>query len=379
MRRILNHRLLLSVLCILLGTAPLVGLLNVMEAGQSMLKSGFGKSSLFMKASWEGAGIGSEDLQELREQMPEIKSAIPDIELKGSLKSFKDDNSSVQLKAVGSGYDKYAALSMKKGRFISREQETKRLNVAVLDDLTADELFGTTDVVGRSLEILTAGTAFEVKIVGVCKRMDISGEQLKQDTGIAFIPASFLQYQTGQPPINSIFFAIEGIQQEEAKAKLEHFLQSKGAVVTKDDISALSQVGFLDHLLQEYQKVFLAAAILWFFAALVALIYIFLLDVEQNKKYLGLLLFYGNPVEAVKGLIYDKAFTVSVISSLASGIIGLGASLLICGLLNIPFFLSIHSITAAIVLPAVLCAAAVIYPSSKAIRLDAGPIIWQNE
>lgn len=371
-------RILLSILCILLGTAPLIGVINTLEAGQSMLQRGFGKDSLLVKISWEGAGIDVAALKDLESQMPELKSATPAVELSSNLSSFRG-SSPVKLKAVGSDYGKLGALDMQKGRFISPKQMEVHMNVIVLDDLTADALFGTTDVIGRSLQVQSAGTDFEVKVIGVCKRMDVYDEKLDKDTGIAFIPVSLLQYQTGQAQINDILFAVEGLQQEEAEAKLLHFLQGRGAGVTEDHIKILTQLTFLGSLSEKYSTPFFIMAVLWFLGAFVALIYIFLLDVEQNKKYIGLLLFYGNPQGLVKGIIYDKAFLISVISSAVSAVLGLGASFAATKVLNLPFGISIHSITAAIVIPAVLSAASVVYPASRAVKQELGPIIWQTD
>ncbi len=372
------RRILLSILCILLGTASLIGVINTMEAGQNLLRNSFGKSSLLLETAWNGANIRYEDLEILEDQMPEVKSATPVVESSGSLSTYRGSRS-VQIKAVGSDYIKYGALSMQKGRFFSSEQMNRSLNVIVLDDLTADELFGTTDVIGRSLQVQTSGVDFEVKITGICKRMDLSGEELNNHTGMAFIPISLLQYQTGQPSINSTLFAVAGLQQEEAQAKLIHFLQGKGAAVSEENIKIVNQLAYFGSLMEKYGTVLILMAILWFFGAFATLIHIFLLDIEQNKKYIGLLLFYGNPEGTVKGFIYDQAFLISIISSASSAILGLGVSFAACRMLNIPFAVSIHSVTAAVVVPALLSAAAVIYPASRAVKMEVGPIIWQTD
>lgn len=376
MRKILTNKILLGVLCIAIGMAPLLTLVNVAGSGKAMLAKEFNKRGKgLISLKFNGAAVTYSDLKNLKEQMPEMKTMLPISKMNTKISSYKS-NVVVELKAVGDSYWKVAGLDIIKGKFISRGQVDSVQNVVVLDDLTADKLFGTTEVLGRTVDISLGGTETEASIIGVCKKNDISGEVSDSELGMAFIPISMLDYNMDGYSIDEVLFAVD-LHFEEAKARLVHYFTGIGAGEDQLEINYITQISLIKNFMDQNMQPFIAAGLLWLLAAIVGLINIMLLDVEKHRRYYGLLKFYGSTEKQIKRIVLANALTIGLASSIFSIAAALTASFIICLVLNIPIFVSVHTLTIGILIPGILCLAAAIYPAMKACRIDMNKVVWQ--
>ena len=376
MKRFLTNKLVLSALCIVIGMAPLVAFINTAESGKHMLKKEFGNDKMLVSLNLEGSSGVYEDFKELSKAMPEISDLIPISKGSAVLDSYKS-TSSVGLKAVGSSYSKFAGLEMLKGKFITKGHLDNNLNVVIIDDLTADELFGTTDVIGRKVETIINGVTFEVTVIGVCRRLDITEKQSTDEQGFAYIPITMLDNNLTDYNMHQIILSIDGSQIEEAKAKISHFLLDRNVIVKPEDMKIIKQLELINVFTADNIILLWSIAILWFVAAILAITNIMLVDIERNKKYYGLLSFYGNQSKDIKGLILEKTYYMALSCSFISIIVGIIASFIVCNIINIPIYISIHSLTLGIIIPVVVCLLAAIYPSYRGSNIDVNKTIWQ--
>lgn len=375
MKRLLTNKLILSALCIVIGMAPLVAFINTAESGKNMLKKEFGKDKMLISLDLEGSSGIYEDFKKLSEAMPEISDTIPISRNSAVLKSYKRF-SAITLKAVGSSYWKYAGLKMLKGKFITKGHQDNNLNVVVIDDLTADELFGTTDVLGRKVEASINGVSFEAIIIGISKRMDNTEGQSNQKQGFAYIPITMLDNNLAEYDMQQIVIGISGLQIEEAKAKIAHFLLGRDVIIKPEDIKVINQLELIDVFTSKNKLLLYAIAVLWFVAAILGITNIMLVDIEYSKKYYGLLSFYGSKSKDIKYKILGKSYAMALYCSLISIVIGITASFVVCNILNIPIYISIYSLTLGIIIPIVVCLLAAIYPSYRGSNIDINKTIW---
>lgn len=376
MKKLLTNKLIISVLCIVIGMAPLVAFINTTESGKHMLKKEFGNDKILLDLDLQGSSGIYEDIKELSESMPEISDSIPISKTSAVLNSYKN-NRAVTLKAVGSSYWKYAGLDMLKGKFITKGHLDNNLSVVVIDDLTADELFGTTNVLGRKVETTINGISFEASIIGVCKRLDITEKQSESEQGFAYIPITMLDNNLAEYNMQQVVISISGLQIEEAKAKISHFLLGRNVIVKPEDIKLINQLEIINLFIANNKILLWAIAILWFLAAILGITNIILVDIERRKRYYGLLSFYGSKPGDIKGLILWKSYNMALYCSLISIIIGTTTSFVVCNILNIPLYISIRSLTIGIVIPTIICLLAAIYPSYRGTNIDINKTIWQ--
>lgn len=375
MKRLLTNKLILSALCIVIGMAPLVAFINTAESGKHMLKKEFGKDNLLVSLDLEGSSAVYEDFIRLSEAMPEISDTIPVSKNNAVLNSYKS-SSVVTLKAVGSSFSKLTALKMIKGKFITKGHLSSNLNVIIIDDLTADELFGTTDVLGRKVETSINGLSVEAAIIGICKRFDITEKQSNQKQGFAYIPITMMDNNLAEYNMQQIILSISDHQIEEARAKITHFLLSKDVIIKPEDIKIMNQLELIDSFITENKILLGVIAILWFIAAILVITNIMLVDIEHNKKYYGLLSFYGSKPKYIKRIIFGKSYAMALYSSLISIGFGITASFVICSRLNIPAYISLYSLTIGIICPIIVCLLAAIYPAFKGSSIDVNKTIW---
>lgn len=376
MKRLLANKLILSALCIVIGMAPLIAFINTSESGKHMLKREFGKDKMLVSLDLEESTGIYEDFKKLSEAMPEISDIIPISKNSTVLNAYKS-NSAVTLKAVSSSYLKFAGLEMLKGKFIAKKHLDNNLNVVVIDEFTADELFGTSDVLGRKVLTSINGLNFEAVIIGICKRLDNTEKQSNQKQGFAYIPITMLDNNLVEYNLQQVVLAISNHQIEEVKSKVSHFLLSRDVLVQPEDMKMINQLELIDVFASENKILLYAIAVLWFVAAILGITNIILVDIERNKKYYGLLSFYGSKSKDIRGLILSKSYVMALYCSLVSIVIGIMASFVVCNILNIPAYVSIHSLTMGVMIPIVVCLLAAIYPSYKGASIDVNRTIWQ--
>lgn len=376
MRRMIGNKVLLAILCIAIGMVPLLTLVNTVGSGKAMLDKGLGlDGKKLISIKFYGPNVTYSDLKSLEEGMPEIKTIIPIAKIVTSLNSYKS-SSAVELKAVGSDYWKLSGLDLTKGSFFGKIQTDAAQNVIVIDDMTADKLFGTTDVLGRIIKITLNGSDVEAVIVGVCKKIDLSNAEFGSKQGMAFVPITFLDSSSDSYSIDEVLL-LTSLHVEEAKSRIIHYFEGIGADESQLDISYVNQTSMISSFLDKYQKTFWIFGLLWFLAVAAALTSIIFADIERQKKYYGLLRFYGNTEKQIKRTVLSHSITMGLTASIFSILFGLMSSFIICMILNIPIYISVHTLTLGILLPVAVCLVAAYYPAMRASRIDMHKVIWQ--
>jgi ABC-type lipoprotein release transport system permease subunit len=108
MRSFVKNKLILAVLCVVVGMIPLIAIVNTIESGKHMLKREFeANDSILVSIDLEDSEAKYEDFKELSKQMLNISNIIPISANNIILNSYKA-NSTVTLKAIDSSYEKYA-------------------------------------------------------------------------------------------------------------------------------------------------------------------------------------------------------------------------------------------------------------------------------
>ncbi|MBV7275000.1 ABC transporter permease [Clostridiaceae bacterium UIB06] len=121
-----------------------------------------------------------DDIQLLKEKVPEITSIVTDIGSSGTLKT--ENNKSKKVSAIGTTADsmKFYSIKIIKGRYLNETDIDAVKNVAAIDDKTAIKLFGDTDIVGKRAKLTMGDKNINVTIIGVFKDTSAS---LGQDPG----------------------------------------------------------------------------------------------------------------------------------------------------------------------------------------------------
>lgn len=240
----------LTMLGIIIGVTALVVLVSLVEGATGSITSevaSLGNDMLSISIQDDkGMPIRLEDMQDLA-NLDGVDQVSPTGSMYATAKYLSQDIS-VTINGVTPGYYDIQGLELDYGRFIKSADVDNRSYVAVLSYDAADELFGESDVLGKTFTM--NGAAFEV--VGVLKEDDsmMSAMMSAMRSGSSvYVPYSVESRMAGQPYI--ISFCASATESTDAAEKalddalLQRFQQDEDAysLINMSSISsAMDQV-----------------------------------------------------------------------------------------------------------------------------------------
>lgn len=378
-------RYFISAAGIIVGISVLTVVVGLADGGREVLSDSFWQNGVRVydiELSDMGSGSGEylqkSDGRLLIDRMQSVKGSIPVLKLQPQLMSYKASGTALTL-AVNEKYLQYANLEMLKGSFINEQDVFHESRVAVIDDYTAFELYGTTDIVGQKLELQADGKKVEFIVSGVFRNFNKNIETVFEDEipGLCFIPDSVpedVSYPYNMDKL--IAFVDNSLHQEEAEVRLAHLLEKEHGAVGVYSISEYDQLPYVSEFTDKYLVFAVIVALVGLLSGGIGVMNAMLLSVQERKQEIGIYKFYGSGVRALQ---YDIIFrTLAVL--LCSGILGLLLGLIlgefIGGFINVPAGFSVRTVLIAISAPTLAGLLSSLYPASKVSLVDASEAIW---
>lgn len=200
-------RAFLTMLGIIIGVTALVVLVSLINGATSSITSeveSLGNDMLTINvADDKGAPLRLEDLAELT-----ASSAIDRISPSASMSAtakYQANDASVSVYGVIPAYYDIQGLELEDGRFLKTADVENRSYVAVLSYDAAEELFGSTNVVGKQFAI--DGRSFEV--VGMLAEDDSMMTSMMGGLSV-YVPFSVESRMAGQPYVRSFCISATG-------------------------------------------------------------------------------------------------------------------------------------------------------------------------
>jgi putative ABC transport system permease protein len=165
--------------------------------------------------------ISDEELEELKTK-PGIKEIAPSLSSGNVNIKAGTEATTTSLEASTPNYATIRKISVSSGRFIQQRDVDNRFNVLVIGPETADKLFGTTNVVGKTMYV----NGIEFSVVGVLESQGTSSAGSSDDRIIMPITTAQRLLKTA----NATTFYIEAESKEkvsEAMAYLTLFMNKK--------------------------------------------------------------------------------------------------------------------------------------------------------
>lgn len=170
----------LGLLGIILSVALIVAVMSIEDGGRKTLAKQFNNNNIYMirlkneeiQQNRNSNLLTIEDMNQLKEKIPSIKALIPMATFDGTINAYKR-KAKVVLTATNDQYKKYANLAILRGRFMNEQDIVNEKSVVVIDDYLADSLFGTTDAVGKYVELGTGGNNIKAAVIGVYKNYNM--------------------------------------------------------------------------------------------------------------------------------------------------------------------------------------------------------------
>lgn len=378
-------RYFISAIGIILGIGIIMIILGMIAGGSSVLNDSFWSKGVKVydielknkELDTEGYLI-PEDGRLFTDKMPEVKSSIPVLRLTGQLDSYKASGNA-QTMAVNERFLQYANLEMLKGVFIDERDVRNANKIAVIDDLTAVELFGTTDIIGQKLGLQVEGKRIELHVAGVFKNYNKNIETIFEEeiTGICLIPDSVPKDVSFSFSMEKLIALVDkDLHAEEAAARLSHLLEKEHGVTGVYRINEYKQLAKVSEFTDKYLAFAVIIALVGLISGGIGVMNAMLLTIQERKKEIALYKFYGS---RIRELQYDIAYTILIICN-SFGILGLILGIIagnfIGSFINIraratlmSFFITITATT----IVGIICS---FYPASRIKRVDPSEAIW---
>ena len=384
-------RSMLTVLGILIGIAAVIltvglGLGTQKDVSESISSLGSNLLIVSPGSSTDAAGarggfgtattLTASDAEALDSEIsaPDIAGVAPEKASSFSLEA-NDTNWTTTVTGTTESWLEVRSRELAVGEFLSDEDVDATANVVVLGSETADELFGTTNVVGQTVEI--DGTSFEV--IGVLESAGSDSSTNLDD--LAIVPLSTASdVLSGGPTataLTTIYLQAESAEQlsaayQEAETIL---LNLHGITSTEDaDFDLSSQDALVSTATAIYQTLTIlltGIAALSLLVGGIGVMNIQLVSVTERTREIGLRKALGAPPWAIR-----RQFLVEAgILGLTGGVLGAGlgalATITLPGVIGSSIVLSPTAVVMAIGVSLAIGLVFGVYPATRAAPIDA--------
>lgn len=176
-------RTFLSILGIVIGIFTISSLLTIVFGVRSEIQKSIGDLGanlvFVMPGNLEGGGFGAQvgastlterDINSIRTAVPDVQSLSAVMVVNGTVKAGENRLTNATIFAASPGADKALNVKINTGRLIDGTDEQSHARVVVLGNMAAQDLFGTSDVIGKIVDI--RGIAF--RVIGVLQELSTS-------------------------------------------------------------------------------------------------------------------------------------------------------------------------------------------------------------
>ncbi|HEU0256500.1 MAG TPA: ABC transporter permease [Microbacteriaceae bacterium] len=330
----------------------------------SGVRGGFGTGSTLTLAD-------AEALQS-KVNAPDVKAVAPQKSTELSLTAGQE-NWTTSVVGVTPSWLAVRGRSLSEGSFITAKQNADQADVVVLGTQTAEELFGTTRVVGQQVTI--SGQSLEV--VGVLASAGSNSSSNLDD--MAVVPISTAASQiiggTNQDSVSSVY--VEATSQSTLSAadqETTNLLLNLHGIATSTD--ADFTVSSQDSLVSTATAVYRTLTVLLTGIAALSLIVggigvmnIMLVSVTERTKEIGLRKALGAPPSAIRWQFLVEAAILGLSGGILGAALGIGSALALPGVIGSPIVVSAPAVAGSIAVAVAVGLVFGVYPVARAARL----------
>ena len=318
-----------------------------------------------------------EDLAALGE-LPGVTAVTPLVNSYGTFEYGRHNNYGY-IYGCAPGFRPIQGIQMVSGRFFNEDEYNSERKVLVIDDVTAKNFFGSTDVAGLELDVYSYAKdhviSTKAKIVGVCKNPNSNIFYEGMQT-VSYMPCTLVNrlFYEGDMTIGDVYLKVEDPAEKEtisaaALSVLEarHNARGREAYALHDMQGQVDQMNQMIGMIQTFVAAVAAISLL---VGGIGVMNIMLVSVSERTREIGIRKSLG----ARTGVILQQFLTEAAILSLCGGLIGLGLGYLgsfgICALVGVEPAFDLGTILLTMAFSAGVGIFFGIYPARKAAKLS---------
>lgn len=362
----------LTMLGVIIGIASVIILVSIVQGFSDDMVSAFdsiGTNNITITLSGRGGNMNIKPREMLRlaSDNPDLFSAAtPNVTIQGATVKYSSQNVISSVYGANEDYAKIKDYAVSNGRFISYIDTENRNYVCVIGTYVANELFGTSNPIGKTLKI--NGTAY--KIIGLLEE-EGDGSETSTDN-MVIIPYSVAARLARNARISSYTFVASSSDKiEAAKDAAEDFLYD--FFKDEDAYSVINLTQLVDSIAELTNKLALVLAGIAAISLLVGgigIMNIMLVSVAERTREIGIRKALGAKPRHIKMQFVIEAGTTSTIG----GIIGIIMGVIFAQVLGNAFGMNcVPTVTSVIVSFGVSVLIGVVFgflPANKAAMLN---------
>ena len=379
-------RSILTMLGIIIGISSVIMIISIgngmrQEINSELNSIAGGQIALYTNSSVEGNDVSftEEDFDLIKEKVDHVKGVTANYSVWGSVNAKKGHFEAV-VRAGNEALQYIAATEpIVKGRYFNEVEALNGSKVCVISEASAKMLFGTTDVVGMSLEITAWNYTQELKIIGV--RADNQStliNMLGGDGGYvsAEIPMSTLAscfgffteefdqfYILAEKPEYSAKVAEDSMRLMELKHKVRG--ENKIMMERFSDYTAT-----YDSILNVITLFISFVAAISLMVGGIGVMNIVLVSVTERTREIGIRKALGARTGSILLQFLAESGIITLLGGLIGIVVGSGLAILACSLLGFTAHVSVVTVLIAVIFSSAVGIFFGIYPAKKAARLS---------
>lgn len=326
-------RFMLTALGMVIGTASLILVVTIGLTGkQYVLNQIQGIGANLIYAEYEGGAqritntapdpLTVDDMQAADEQVPEIVSASPVVQLADRIPVGDGKERDIQVLGVYPQYRDVRNLVVASGRFFDEQDEEAHTKAGLVTEKFAQQVYGAPQAaVGKVIKL--SGLPFT--IIGTFReRVDTFG-QSEVTTDTFLIPYSVAHYFMETPTVKLIYFSVaDPTMVEPATEQIRKVIQSRHRAESVYNVTNLTQlVAVAEKTANALTMVLLAVAAIVLLVSGIGIMNIMLATVSARIREIGIRKALGATNREIRFQFLSEAVLISVGGGLIGVVIGL--------------------------------------------------------
>ncbi len=378
-------RSILTMLGIIIGISSVIMIISIGngmrgEINDELESMAGGQVALYTNDSVEGNDVSftDEDFEAIAEKVEHVKGVTPQYQLWGNAEGRKGDFETVVYAGNTALQNIAATEPMAKGRYFSESDYLSGNKVCVVNENSARQLFGTTDVVGMSFDVTLYNVTQELTIVGI--------RQDSKSTGIlAMLNGGYLSVEMPISTLGSAFgfwvedFTTVYILAEKSEYSAQVAADSLKLLEGRHNVRGENKIlmeSFADTQSQFDSILSIITVFISFVAAIsllvggIGVMNIMLVSVTERTREIGIRKSRGARTKSILGQCLAEAGIITLLGGLIGIVLGSLGAVGVCGLLGFTAQVKVSTVILAALFSSAVGIFFGIYPAKKAARLS---------
>ncbi|SHJ29118.1 putative ABC transport system permease protein [Clostridium cavendishii DSM 21758] len=368
----------LTMLGIIIGISSVITIISLGSGGKNSILDQFekmGANNINITVDTTNANsndyITLKDVESIKTKVDTIKYVIPTNQQRG--KVFSDVKSkTASITGTTENYLEVNNTNILYGRFFNSDEVLNSRAVAVIDENTAKDLFGYSDVVGKNIKLSSDSITKTINIVGVSESINMGPQK-----DVAFITTPITFFKIIYPmadKISSITFTATSKDDSDIASRVainilesRHNNEGRDIYKTQNIMEKLTQV---NNILGIFTTFIAAVASISLLVGGIGVMNIMLVSVTERTREIGIRKAIGATTRTILIQFLTESSIVSLIGGIIGLILGIVASQIIGILVGVAPAISIIAILGVILFSSAIGIFFGIYPAKKAANLD---------